>query len=49
VLAAAALRDPLREIGLVLRAGLHTGEFEVSDNTILGIRVWIGAPISAAP
>ena len=47
VLAAAALRDPLREIGLELRAGLHTGEFEVSDSKIVGIGVSIGARISS--
>jgi class 3 adenylate cyclase len=47
VQAAAALRDPLRAIGLEIRAGLHTGEFEVSDNKIVGIAVSIGARISA--
>jgi len=47
VLAAAALRDPLREIGLEVRAGLHTGECEVSDGKIVGIAVSIGARISS--
>jgi class 3 adenylate cyclase len=47
VLAAAALRDPLRAIGLEVRAGLHTGECEVSDGKIVGIAVSIGARISA--
>jgi len=47
VLAAAALRDPLRAIGLELRAGLHTGECEVSDGKIVGIAVSIGARISS--
>jgi len=45
--AAAALREPLRQIGLEIRAGLHTGEFEVSDGKIVGIAVSIGARISA--
>ena len=51
VQAAAALRDPLAAIGLEVRAGLHTGECEVSDGKIVGIAVSIGARISslAAP
>ena len=47
VQAAAALREPLRAIGLDIRAGLHTGEFEVSDGKVVGIGVSIGARISA--
>ena len=47
VRAAAALREPLRSIGLEIRAGLHTGEFEVSDGKIVGIAVSIGARISS--
>jgi class 3 adenylate cyclase len=47
VQAAHALRDPLRAIGLEIRAGLHTGEFEVSDGKIVGIAVSIGARISS--
>ena len=47
VQAAASLREPLREIGLEIRAGLHTGEFEVSDGKIVGIAVSIGARISS--
>ena len=47
VLAAAALRDPLRDIGLEVRAGLHTGECEVSDGKVVGIAVSIGARISS--
>jgi class 3 adenylate cyclase len=47
VRAAAALREPLRAIGLEIRAGLHTGEFEVSDGKIVGIAVSIGARISS--
>ncbi|MEA2483018.1 MAG: hypothetical protein QOC55_965 [Thermoleophilaceae bacterium] len=47
VQAASALREPLRAIGLEIRAGLHTGEFEVSDGKIVGIAVSIGARISS--
>jgi class 3 adenylate cyclase len=47
VLAAAALRDPLRAIGVEIRAGLHTGECEVSDGKVVGIAVSIGARISS--
>ena len=47
VQAAAALREPLREIGLEIRAGLHTGECEVSDGKVVGIAVSIGARISS--
>jgi class 3 adenylate cyclase len=37
----------LRQIGLEIRAGLHTGESEVSDGKIVGIAVSIGARISS--
>jgi class 3 adenylate cyclase len=47
VQAAAALRDSLRAIGLEVRAGLHTGECEVSDGKIVGIAVSIGARVSS--
>ncbi|MGH2361268.1 MAG: alpha/beta fold hydrolase [bacterium] len=47
VFAADAIRDPLRAIGLEVRAGLHTGECEVSDGKIVGIAVSIGARISS--
>ena len=47
VLAASSLREPLRAIGLEIRAGLHTGECEVSDGKVVGIAVSIGARISA--
>ena len=45
VQAAAALRDPLRAIGLEVRVGIHTGECEVSDGKIVGIAVSVGARI----
>lgn len=47
VSAADAIRDPLRAIGLEIRAGLHTGECEVSDGKIVGIAVSIGARIAS--
>jgi class 3 adenylate cyclase len=47
VQAAAAMREPLRAIGLEIRAGIHTGEFEISDGNIVGLAVSIGARISA--
>jgi class 3 adenylate cyclase len=51
VLAAAAIGDSLRELGLEIRVGLHTGECEASDGKIVGVAVSIGARISslAAP
>ena len=51
VLAASAIRDALRGLDLDIRAGLHTGECEVTDGKIAGIAVSIGARISslAAP
>jgi class 3 adenylate cyclase/dienelactone hydrolase len=48
VLAAAAIRDSLRPLELEIRAGLHTGECEVSDGTVAGIAVSIGARIASA-
>jgi class 3 adenylate cyclase len=47
VQAAASLREPLGELGLEVRAGLHTGECEVSDGKVVGIAVSIGARIAA--
>jgi class 3 adenylate cyclase len=51
VLAASAIRDALRPLELEIRAGLHTGECEVSDGKVAGIAVSIGARIAslAAP
>ncbi len=51
VLAAVAIRDALRGLDLEIRAGLHTGECELTDGKIAGIAVSIGARISslAAP
>lgn len=44
---AAAVRDALAEIGLEVRAGLHTGECEVLDGKVSGIAVAIGARVAA--
>ena len=51
VRAACSIRDALRALELDIRAGLHTGECEVSDGKVAGIAVSIGARISslAAP
>jgi class 3 adenylate cyclase len=45
--AASAISDAVRELDLEVRAGLHTGECEVTDDKIAGIAVSIGARISA--
>jgi class 3 adenylate cyclase len=44
---AQAIRDAVREIGLQVRLGLHTGECEVLDGKVAGIAVAIGARVSA--
>jgi class 3 adenylate cyclase len=44
---AAAIRDALTSQGLPLRAGLHTGECEVSGHKVVGIAVHIAARVSA--
>jgi class 3 adenylate cyclase len=44
---ACAVRDALSELGLEIRAGLHTGECELLDNKVAGIAVSIGARVAA--
>jgi class 3 adenylate cyclase len=44
---ACAIRDSVAELGLELRAGLHTGECEVIDAKVTGIAVSIGARVAA--
>jgi class 3 adenylate cyclase len=44
---AQAIRDAVREIGLQVRLGLHTGECEILDGKVAGIAVAIGARVSA--
>ena len=44
---ACAIRDAVRQIGLEVRAGLHTGEVELSENDVAGIAVHIGQRVSS--
>jgi len=45
---ACAIRDAVRQLGLEIRAGLHTGECEMAGSKVSGIAVHTGARISAA-
>ena len=45
---ARAIAGAVAEIGLEIRAGLHTGECEVVDGKMAGIAVHIGARVAAA-
>jgi class 3 adenylate cyclase len=45
---ARAIRDALGELGISVRAGLHTGECEVMDGNLGGIAVHIGARVTGA-
>jgi class 3 adenylate cyclase len=45
--AACAIRDRVRGLGLELRAGLHTGECELSNGKVRGIAVHTGARVAA--
>jgi pimeloyl-ACP methyl ester carboxylesterase len=42
------IRDGLRQIGIEIRAGLHTGEVELTGGKIRGIAVHMGARVAAA-
>jgi len=44
---ARAIIDSVRELGLEIRAGLHTGECELVDGKMVGIAVHTGARIAA--
>jgi pimeloyl-ACP methyl ester carboxylesterase/class 3 adenylate cyclase len=44
---ASAITESVRELGLEVRAGLHTGECEVVDGKVAGIAVSIGARVAA--
>jgi pimeloyl-ACP methyl ester carboxylesterase len=44
---ATAIRDGLRDLGLSVRAGLHTGEVELMGDKVGGIAVHTGARVSA--
>jgi class 3 adenylate cyclase len=43
---AAAIVDAVRELGLEVRAGVHTGEVEGADGAVRGIAVHIGARVA---
>jgi DNA-binding SARP family transcriptional activator/pimeloyl-ACP methyl ester carboxylesterase len=43
-----AIADSVRDLGVEVRAGVHTGEIERSDASVRGIAVHIGARIAAA-
>jgi pimeloyl-ACP methyl ester carboxylesterase/class 3 adenylate cyclase len=43
---ACAITESVRQLGLEIRAGLHTGECEVMDNKVGGIAVHIGARVA---
>jgi class 3 adenylate cyclase len=42
-----AIREAVGELGLELRAGLHTGEVELADGKVTGIAVHTGARVAA--
>ena len=44
---ACAIVDGTRELGLPIRAGLHTGECEMADGKVVGIAVHTGARVAA--
>jgi len=41
------IRDAVRELGLEIRAGLHTGEVEHRQNSVAGLAVHIGARVAS--
>ena len=43
---ACAIRDAVTDLGIVIRAGLHTGECEVVGDKVLGIAVHLGARVA---
>jgi class 3 adenylate cyclase len=45
---ACAIRNALRDLGLDVRAGVHTGEVELVGEDLAGIAVHTGARVSAA-
>jgi pimeloyl-ACP methyl ester carboxylesterase len=44
---ACAIRQTVREIGIQIRAGLHTGEYELIDGKASGIAVHLGARVAS--
>ena len=47
ILCACAIRDAVQEIGIEIRAGLHTGEVERKDRSVTGLAVHVGARAGA--
>lgn len=45
---ASSIRDGVRQLGVEIRAGLHTGEIELSGKHVSGIAVNIGARVAAS-
>jgi class 3 adenylate cyclase len=45
---ACGIRDSIRQLGVEIRAGLHTGEVEQTGDKVGGIAVHIGARVAAA-
>ena len=43
---AVAATEGVRDLGLEIRAGLHTGEVEIADGNVRGIAVHIGSRVS---
>jgi class 3 adenylate cyclase len=44
---ARAIADSVRELGIQIRAGVHTGEVEVDGDAVRGIAVHVGARVAA--
>ena len=44
---ACAIRDAVRDIGIEIRAGLHTGEVERKGRSVTGLAVHVGAKVGA--
>jgi class 3 adenylate cyclase len=44
---ACAIRDTVRDLGIEIRAGLHTGEVERSGQAVTGLAVHVGARVAA--
>jgi class 3 adenylate cyclase len=44
---AAAIRETVRTLGLEIRAGIHTGEYELVGDEVVGIAIHIGARVVA--
>lgn len=44
---AASITDAVRPLGVEVRAGIHTGELELTDREVRGLAVHVGARVSA--